>query len=427
MVYRIGLFLWLAVTCLGAAQANAETGTVVRVLFGGTGSPDIHQQVADMFMEENPDITVELLDGPQTTDELLATYLQFFNSESPEVDVIQTDVTWPGLIGDFLLDLNEYGAQEITGSHLTKLVENNTVDDKLLAVPWFTDVGILYYRTDLLEDYGYEAPPATWAELEEMAVAIQEGERGDEGNEDFWGFVFQGRPYEGLTVDALEWVASHGGGTILDEDGNVTVNNEQSVEALERARGWIDTISPLGVNDYAEEEARNTWQAGRAAFMRNWPYAYTLSNAEGSPTEGLVGIAPLPAGEGGESAGVLGGWGLAVSKFSENPEAAAKVALYFASPEVQKLRAVEESFTPTIASLFEDAEITEANPFYDVVRPALDLAVSRPGAAAGAAYLEVSRAFYGAVSELLQDPEADTAESLAALEITLNELLEESE
>ena len=408
-----------------STEGDAEGKTIVRMLLGGTGSTELHQEVADMFMEENPDIQIELLDGPQTTDELLSVYLQFFETESNEVDVLQTDVTWPGFMSEFLLDLNEYGAQDVVSEHLPKLVDNNTIDDQLLAVPWFTDVGILYYRTDLLEKYGYDAPPTTWDELEEMAATIQEGERQEEEGSDFWGFIFQGRPYEGLTVDALEWIASHGGGTLLDAEGNVTLNNENAVAALERAKGWIDTISPPAVNDYAEEDTRNTWQAGRAAFMRNWPYAFPLSNGEGSMIEGLVGVTALPAGPEGESSGVLGGWGLAVSKFSDNPEAAAKVALFFASPEVQRMRSIEASFTPTVVSLFSDAEVVEANPFYDFLQGALENAVARPGKAAGQAYFDLSQAFYSAVYDILVEEDIDTAESLEALELDFQDILEE--
>ena len=207
---------------------------------------------------------------------------------------------------------------------------NNTVDGKLVGLPWFTDGGLLYYRTDLLEKYGYTAPPKTWTELEEMAAKIQEGEHAA-GNQDFWGYVWQGKPYEGLTCDALEWVYSSGGGTIVSPEKVITINNDAAAAALDRAYGWIGKITPPGVNSFQEEESRAVWHAGNAAFMRNWPYAYGLGEADDSAIKGKFDATALPGAEEGMSAATLGGWQVGVSKYSKNPEAAAKVALWLAS------------------------------------------------------------------------------------------------
>ena len=108
-------------------------------------------------------------------------------------------------------------------------------------MPWFGDYGILYYRTDLLRKYGYSGPPKTWAALFQMAKKIQDGERGS--NPNFSGFVFQGNAYEGLTCNALEWIASAGGGHIID-NGKVTINNA-------KARTILDTMRRPDRQDHA--------------------------------------------------------------------------------------------------------------------------------------------------------------------------------
>ena len=152
-------------------------------------------------------------------------------------------------------------------------------------MPWFTDAGLLYYRTDLLEKYGKQ-PPATWQELTEIAKEIQDGERAA-GNDKMLGFVFQAKAYEGLTCDALEWVDSFGGGTIV---GRGRLDHDQQREGGRRRSIWprpgSATIAPEGVLNYAEEESRGVFQSGNAVFMRNWPYAWALGNADGQPDQG---------------------------------------------------------------------------------------------------------------------------------------------
>src|SRR5207249_6099215 len=156
--------------------------------------------------------------------------------------------------------------------HAAGIVGADTVGGKLVAMPWFGDFGLLYYRTDLLKKYGYKAPPKTWSDLFKMAAKIQAGER--KTNSSFSGFVFQGNAYEGLTCDALEWIASAGGGHYID-NGKVTINNTKAANILNTIRGWVGNITPRGVTSYQEEDARNAFDAGNAAFMRNWPYAYS--------------------------------------------------------------------------------------------------------------------------------------------------------
>ena len=410
--------LWTALVLgllMGLASAQ---NTTITVAAGAVGQElELTRAAAERYMEQNPDVTVEVLETPDLADDRLSVYLQLFEARSPDVDVMQIDVIWPGDLAEHFVDLYEYGAEEVVDEHFEAIVDNNTVDGKLVAIPWFTDAGLLYYRSDLLEENGYDAPPATWSELEEMASTIQQAER-DGGNPDFWGYVWQGNAYEGLTCNALEWVASNDGGTIVSPDGVVTINNENAIEMVEQAAGWVGTISPSGVTSMDEEGARNVFQAGNAAFMRNWPYAYALAQSEDSAVAGNVEVAPLPAGEEGQPAATLGGWQLGVSAYSENPEIAADVALYLASYEEQKIRAVEGSLNPTIEALYEDEDVLEAVPFFGELYDVFINAVPRPSTVTAPRYAEVSRAFYTAVHSVLTGQEdAETALAIAELDI----------
>jgi trehalose/maltose transport system substrate-binding protein len=183
-------------------QITVATGAVGQEL-------EISREAAARYMELHPDVKVTVLDTPDMVQDRLGLYLQFFEAQSSEVDVYQVDVIWPGDLAEHFLDLYEYGGKEVADLHFPEIVENNTVDGKLVAIPWFTDAGLLYYRTDLLKEYGLE-PPTTWDELEAAAKKVQADERA-KGNQDFWGYVWQGNAYEGLTCNALEWLASNDG------------------------------------------------------------------------------------------------------------------------------------------------------------------------------------------------------------------------
>jgi trehalose/maltose transport system substrate-binding protein len=278
---------------------------------------------------------------------------------------------------------------------------------KLVGIPWFTDAGVLYSRSDLLEKYGFKGPPKTWDELAAMARKIQDGERA--AHPLFQGFVFQGKNYEGLTCDALEWLTSFGGGTIIDASGKITINNPQTVAMLKAVQGWVGTIAPEAVTTYAEEEARNVWQAGNAAFMRNWPYAYALGQGEGSVIKGKITVSALPAGASGHGASTLGGWQLAVNASSKHAREAVELIRYLTGPEEEKRRAIVGSFSPTIASLYKDPEILAAVPFFGSLYDVFVNAVARPATVTRAKYNQASTAFASAVYSVLtkkQTPEA---------------------
>jgi trehalose/maltose transport system substrate-binding protein len=362
--------------------------------------------------------SVKVVSTPNDSNERLALYQQLLANGSPEIDLFQIDVVWPGILADHLIDLRPY-AKGAEREHLPFLVEKNKVNGELKALPWFLDLGLLYYRTDLLDAYGAQ-PPRTWEELTRTAARIQQAER-QAGHAKVWGYVWQGRAYEGLTCNALEWIASQGGGRIVDEQGIVTIANAKAVAALNLAAKWVGTITPPGVLNYAEEDARGMFQTGNAVFMRNWPYAWSLAESGDSPVRGKVGIAPLPASEGGRSSAALGGWQLAVSRYSRNPEVAASLALYLTSATEQKRRAIEGSFNPTRQELYRDPEIVAANPLFAELEPVLDSAVPRPSTVLGSSYSRFSAEFWEAVHSILAGEE-EAAPALERLQGRLERL-----
>jgi len=182
-----------------------------------------------MLMSGTRRLTPAGTPGPESSTETLRTYQRSFKNKPITPDVYLIDVVWPKVLSEHLADLGP-ALGEDSKVLLDATVKNDTVDGRLVAIPFFVETGVLYYRTDLLGKYGYKHPPETWDELEQMAAKIQRGERAA-GNPHFWGYVWQGAAYEGLTCDAMEWQMSEGGGRIIEEDGTISVNNPDTVRA----------------------------------------------------------------------------------------------------------------------------------------------------------------------------------------------------
>lgn len=379
---------------------------------------EICKQGVDAWAK-NTGNTVKIVSTPNSATERLALYQQLFGAGASDIDVFQIDVVWTGILGQHLQDLTAK-AQGIIDDHLPTMIETSQVSGKLMAMPWFADAGLLYYRRDLLEKYKRPVPQ-TWADLTETARLIQEGER-KEGRGDFWGYVWQGRAYEGLTTNALEWIASYNGGAIVDAKGDITIENPKAAEALKLAAGWVGTITPQGVLNYTEEDSRGVFQAGNAAFMRNWPYAWALAQGGDSTIKDKVGIAPLPkGGADGRHAGTLGGQLLAVSKYSKNPEAATDLVMYLTSAAEQKRRSIEGSFNPTLVSLYGDADIARANPFIGDLVDVFTNAVARPASVTGDNYNKVSTEFFNTV-HLVLSKRAEPDQALSRLDRDLKRI-----
>lgn len=367
-------------------------------------------------------INVQVIRGDQSATDRLATYNNQLGAGSGDVDVYQIDVIWPGILADNAEDLSQ-AFPNAKSDFFPAIVANNTVKGKLVGIPWFTDAGLLYYRKDLLQKYGFNNPPATWAELETQAKKIQDGERAN--NKDFWGFVWQGKAYEGLTCNALEWQVANGGGFIVEPDGTVSVNNPQTIAALNRAKGWIGNISPAGVTTYQEEESRNIWQAGNAAFMRNWPYAFSLGQKEGSAIKDKFDVTVLPKGDGpnARNADTLGGWQLMLNKNSKNKDAAIEFVKFLTSAEAQKYNSVGRSLLPTRPNLYDDPTLLQANPYYKSLKPVFSGgAVARPSSVTADLYNDVSTAYFTAVNQVLTG-QKDAQGAMADLETKLKDIL----
>ena len=398
---KIISFLLVIAALLGFSyEVSAEESVVIRFGSGATGK-DIEstKHAAKLFEGKNPGVKIEISTISNSPSDQYAFLMQMMEAKSDDVDVFQIDVTWPGDLAENLIDLNKYGAKKLVADFFPKMIQNNTLKGKLVAMPWFTDAGLLYFRTDLLKKYKQKAPK-TWPDLMKAAAIIQRGER-KAGKSDFVGYVWEGEAYEGLTCNALEWIYSNGGGTIISNNRFVTINNSSAIAAVNMAAAWVGTISPRGVTSMKEEDARAVFQDGNAALMRNWPYAYELAQNKDSKIKGKVGISPMPAGKTGKHADTLGGWQLSVNKYSKNPELAAKFVFFMTSYSQQKYRAINAGQYPTRPKVYKNKDVLKRRPLFKQLYPIFESAIARPSTITAPHYNKVSQAFYRSVYSVL--------------------------
>ncbi|MDE2385364.1 MAG: ABC transporter substrate-binding protein [Alphaproteobacteria bacterium] len=408
----------LATAMMGMSLMAAKAMAVdLSIVSGATGGDLQFMQDELAAFAKDSGINVKIVPMPSSTTDQFGQYKLWLAAGNADIDIYQTDVIWAPQLADQFVDLTD-AAKDVAKDHFPSIIQSQTVNGKLVAIPFFTDAPALYYRKDLLDKYKL-TPPKTWDEMAKDAKTVLDGEK----NADLQGFVFQGNAYEGLTCDALEWVKSNGGGQIVEPDGKISINNPKAIEAIERAKSWVGSISPKGVLAYQEEESRGVWQTGKSVFMRNWPYAYALGNKDDSAVKGKFDVVPLPAGsgDGAGSAATLGGWNLAVSKYSKHAEEAKKVVMFLASAKVQKDNALKQTHLPTIVSVYDDADVKKDQPVLVKWKDVFLAAVPRPSAPTKTKYNEVSNKFWTAVHDSLSG-NGTTADNLKKLEAELTDL-----
>ena len=403
----------LAQGCARRANPEPVILTLLDWQYTGESFAKEYKQEFDGFTRQTG-VQVRFLPSQETPQQRLAMVRKLLVAGDSTLDVYSIDVIWPAILNQYSIDLNSYFAKELPAI-FPMLTTNDTVEGKLVALPYRADLGLLFYRTDLLREYGYREPPKTWDELETMAARIQHGERA-KGNANFWGFVWQGAAAECLTCNALEWQASEGGGRIIERDGTISVNNPRAIQAWRRAARWVGTISPPSIVAYKEWDGTNLWAAGNAAFMRNWPQASVASRAPASAVRTKFDVTLLPAGKAGR-AGTLGGTSLAVSRFSRHPHEALELVRYLCSGHLQVQRSRALAVPPTQDQLYELPELLDPNPYLAPVGRAFRVSgvVARPSDVARDKYEDVTEAYIRAVHSVITQQQS-APDAAAALE-----------
>lgn len=374
-----------------------------------TGALD---EMIEAFNKEYPNIVVNHESLPGASDDIKESLMTSLAAGDSSPDVFECDIIWvsqfaaAGWLADVTDDIEPIKDQYL-GGPLSTVYYN----DRAYAYPDYTDVGLLYYRSDIID-----TPPTTWDEL----VEIANEHVGKDGIE--YGYLFQMFQGEPTSCNMLEFIKQNGGQDLVN--GEFKLNSSNSVESLEFVEELISSgVSPEGVLTHKPADSRAIFEEGNALFMRNWTSAYALTQTEeGSQVVGKVGVAALPTGpNGSSSSGTLGGWAFAVNAYSEQTEAAKVFAEYMSSYEAQKISALKRGTFPVVADVYDDEEVLSEQPYIAAVKDAADAAEPRPQVRD---YSTVSTLFAEYIHKALTG-ELSNEEALETLDTKLNEALAE--
>lgn len=356
-------------------NANAEEGDeeVTLTYARGVDTTGATEVLAEEFEKQHPNIKIEFQEMPSDSGDQHDQYVTAFSADSAEIDVFDADVIWPAEFAqaDYALELDRFIEEDDIDmdEYFPGPVEAGNFKGKQWAMPKFIDAGVLFYRTDIVED-----PPETWDELIDSATDLQ----GEEGTD--FGYLMQANQYEGLVTNAIEFIGGYGG-AVLDEDENVVVDSPETVTAIEKMQEIVDSdFVPDNILNFTEIETESSFIEGEAVYARNWPYLQASSNdEEKSEVAGNVDFTTIPAGD-DTSASALGGWMAMINKNTEHPQEAWEFVKFMTGEEGQKITAIEGGSAPTLADLYDDEEVQEGGVLFsdpDYV-DVLENAIPRP-------------------------------------------------
>ena len=353
----------LAISAALATTAYAQQ-TNIRVFSGGQNQrPDLMRKLFDQYQKANPNVKIELETGGATS-ELQRQYLStVLNAKDSAIDIYLIDIVNPAqyFSAGWLEPLDAYvGGPAAMKPYLPVYSQSNIVNGKVAAMPGFADAMFMYYRKDLLDKYGIKEPK-TWDELSAAAKKIMDGEK----NPNLQGLSIQGAPIEGTVCTFLLPYWSMGK-AFNDGAGKMTLDKEAAAKGMDMWLKMVDQgVIKKNVAEIKTPDTVNEFKAGQVTFGISWGFAWDrLRDDPDSQVKGKIGVMPLPAVAGGKSATCVGGWQWAVSAFSKNKPDAAKLVQFMSSPASSKFLAIEGSLLPTIQSVYTDADVVKAVPWF---------------------------------------------------------------
>ncbi|MDJ0675757.1 MAG: ABC transporter substrate-binding protein [Calothrix sp. MO_167.B42] len=364
----------LGILLISVPPALTQQPVVLNVLMTASDAQAWREALVKDFEANNPGIRLNINAGPNSVNFIEDLYTSAFILGDSPYDLINMDGIWTPKFAaaGWLRDLSDGITKDELAAFSPKDMDGLSYEGKLYGIPVRSDLGMLYYRQDLLKSAGFP-PPETFADLMKISKVLKEKGKVN------WGYVWQGRQYEGLAAMFVEVLQGFGGYWVNPDNLEVGLDKPESLKAIAFLKQTVEAgITPPGVTTYQEEETRRIFQNGQSAFLRNWPYVWTLANADDSPIKGKLAIKPM-VGTAGKSGGAcLGTWGLGIAKTSKHPEEAWQAIKYLTSESVQRKFVLHTGFVPSRPSLFTDPQIVAKYPHYPQLLQVAKKAILRP-------------------------------------------------
>ncbi len=333
---------------------------------------ELWQPLEAKFERENPDIDLEIVEAPNATNLVEDLYTSAFLLGDSPYDLVYLDIVWVPKFAaaGWLKDLSEFVSEDELQDFLDGDINGGKYQGGLYRMPFRSDAGMLYYRTDLLAENGYN-PPETFEQLKEISENLQKKGVAK------WGYVWQGKQYEGLSAMFVEILEGFGAYWVNPETLEVGLDSEKAIAAVEFLRSTIkEDISPPGVTTYAEEETRRLFQGGEAVFLRNWPYVARL--AADSDIAGKYALKPMVHQPGYNSGACQGGWGLGISATTKHPQEAWRVIEFITREDTQREFVLATGYVPSRRSLFNDPAVVAQYSYYPQLLKVVESSTLRP-------------------------------------------------
>jgi len=372
----IGAVLMLVLTACGGPDegggggGGGAQGTGPITFVAGKDTSGKYPAVIEKWNAAHADQKVSMIELPEAADAQRSQFVTNLQAKSDRYDVMGIDVIWTAEFAKsgWLLALDE--GQFPVNDMLKPAVDTGRFEGKLWAIPYDTNGGLLFYRKDILDKAGKEAPK-TFDELKADCSLAQQNNMSC--------YAGQLSKYEGLTVNFAEAVQA-AGGELMTDNGTKAALGAQAIQGLSfLADGFKQGYIPKEAITFKEEESRRDFMSGKLLFLRNWPYVYGLA-AKSDPANkvmGKVGIAPLP-GFTGPGSSSLGGLNFAVSAFSKKQQTAVEFAKFATNEENAKEMVGLTGNAPAWPALYDDQELVQKFPFLPTLKEGMQTAKPRP-------------------------------------------------
>ena len=402
---KVILMLLALVMCFSCVCVHAEDAhePVTLTIYADNATYGANEARLESFMKQYPWITVEMVELSSGSTDRVATLGTMLQAKDDSMDVYIVDCTWPQQFAaaGWLENLDDVFTEEELALYSQGALEGCKIDGKLVCFPFYLTTGAMFYRTDLLEKYGFSGPAQTWDELIEQCKVVMAGEPGLSGYAAAW------QQAEALVCCGLEHVWGFGG-DVVDAEGNPTFNTPEVKAGIESMKKILDSgVAIDGILGMKAADIRAAFWAGNVLYCRDWSINITsANNPDVSTVAGKVGLTTIPSDAPGENLyNCNGGWNLAISPFSKHKEEAKLLLRYWAGYESNLLGAVCKGDCPAYTAVFDDPEVEEKVPWMKDLRKYGEQTRNRPGSPY---YEELSAAMQQAIMDVLMGADFDS-------------------